>query len=549
VGRIALSIVSARSTQVVAAVGRIDYLVHSRRRSAFWILLLAPSAGAITVRESRIAASVSEQSCSVPKAVAVFQPSDRQAFLWFAARGAKAGDQIRVEWLDPSGAVSTTAEYGELPTAAEVCFTSQLPIAGFAPASQPGSWTARVIANGRLAFSRQFTIASDRETGGPVVTSVMWPGVKAREIDFTIRGKNFQAGSLVFIAQYAQAGGWTYLASLQPRTATPEQLVVHYAGLPANEYLVIVENPDQRMSRPMPFVIATNGYKLPFAAGDPWVLTQGPHGTFSHWGNSVHAYDIAPRAGRCVVAMKAGIAYTHDLGLRQDHRHRSFGNYITIDHGNGEYSHYAHLASRTFVVQNGQRVEQGQALATVGNSGYTLGEGGGYHIHVSVTRGLRISASSIPFQFEDLPDAPRSIHRAVVSSNASPLCDCRERQPGSIARRTLGRQWSGQVSIEQWWTDVVSVPKGSKILDVLLSWNNSANDLDLHLVSPSGRHYGWYGETTGYSGSKVNPEEFRVPNPEPGLWRISVQAVRGSGAVDFHLETSGVKNQVLVSSF
>jgi len=28
--------------------------------------------------------------------------------------------------------------------------------------------------------------------------------------------------------------------------------------------------------------------------------------------------------------MKAGIAYTHDLGLQQDHRHHSFGNYITI---------------------------------------------------------------------------------------------------------------------------------------------------------------------------------------------------------------------------
>ena len=138
----------------------------------------------------------------------------------------------------------------------------------------------------------------------------------------------------------------------------------------------------------MPFLIETGGYKLPIAAGEPWVITQGPYGTFSHWGNSLHAYDIAPRSGRCVVAMKAGIAYTHDLGLRQDHRHRSFGNYITIDHGNGEYSHYAHLATGTFVVKNGQHVEQGQALATAGNSGYTLGEGGGYHVHVSVTRAL-----------------------------------------------------------------------------------------------------------------------------------------------------------------
>ena len=85
------------------------------------------------------------------------------------------------------------------------------------------------------------------------------------------------------------------------------------------------------------------------------------------------------------------------------------------------------------------------------------------------------------------------------------------------------------------------VPKRSNTFEVTLSWQGRANDLDLHLVSPSGRHYGWYGDTTGYSGQKTNPESFRVPNPEPGLWRISVQAVRGGeGPIQFGVETSGV---------
>ena len=305
------------------------------------------------------------------------------------------------------------------------------------PASQPGNWTVRAVANGAVAFSRTFTIAASVDNGGPVVNSVTWSGQgsgeKAQEIDFTVRGKNFQPGSNVLIAQYKPAGGWTYLASLQPSDTAANQLTVHYAGLPANEYWVIVESPDGRMSRPAQFLIETGGYKLPTAAGVPWVITQGPYGTFSHWGNSLHAFDIAPREGSCVVAMKAGIAYTHDLGLQQDHRHHSFGNYITIDHGNGEFSHYAHLATGTFVVKNGQHVEQGQALATAGNSGYTLGEGGGYHVHVSVTRALPISSSSVPFQFEDLPNWTRgSGYRTVVSSNASPLCDCGSRR--AIAR-------------------------------------------------------------------------------------------------------------------
>jgi murein DD-endopeptidase MepM/ murein hydrolase activator NlpD len=511
---------------------------------AIWIIALVPPARAITVRQSIVTASVSEQSCTVPKPAAIFQPTQRQAFLWFVARQIRTGDQLRVDWIDPSGSISTTAEYGELPSTSELCFTTQLPIAGFAPASQPGLWTVRVISNGKSLFSRQFQIAGDAVLGGPIVTSVTWSGVKAQAIDFTVEGRGFQPNPLVFIAQYTPSGGWTYLTSLQPRTATQNQLVVHYPGLPANEYLVIVQNPDQRMSRPMPFVIATNGYKLPMAAGEPWVLTQGPYGTFSHWGNALHAYDIAPKSSRCIVAMKAGIAYTHDLGMKQDHRRRTFGNYITIDHGDGEYSHYAHLASGQFIVENGQRVEQGQALAIAGNSGYTLGEGGGYHVHVSVTRALPISSSSIPFHFEDLPDATRGgMNRTIVSSNASPYCDCRERRPGGVATHaTPAKQFSGQLSVAQWWSDLVTVSKGSKSFDVMVSWTGSNSDLDLHLVSPSGRHYGWYGDTTGFSGARTNPQEFRVPRPEAGVWRVSVQAVRGGPEpIEFGVSTSGQK--------
>jgi hypothetical protein len=325
-------------------------------------------------------------------------------------------------------------------------------------------------------------------------------------------------------------------------------LTAHYTGLPANEYLVIVENQDQRMSPPMPFLIETGGYKLPTAAGVPWIITQGPYGTFSHWGNSLHAFDIAPRDGSCVVAMKGGVAYTHDLGLRQDHRHHSFGNYITIDHGNGEFSHYAHLATGTFVVKNGQRVEQGQALATAGNSGYTLGEGGGYHVHVSVTRALPISSPSVPFQFEDLPGWTRgSGYRTVVSNNASPLCDCGSRRTIAAGGASAPEgQFSGTVSVAQWWSEVIAVPGRSKLLEVSLSWAGAPGDLDLHLMSPTGRHYAAYADTTGYSGD-TNPKTFRVPNPEAGLWRISVEGMRGSGPINFGVETSGSKRPLRAS--
>ena len=402
------------------------------------------------------------------------------------------------------------------------------------------------MVNGKIAFSRTFTIAAEVDNGGPAVTSVTWSGVKTQEIDFTVRGKNFQPNALVLIAHYRPAGGWTYLASLQPTANAPNQLSVHYAGLPANEYLVIVENPDQRMSRPMPFVIATGGYKLPTAAGIPWMITQGPYGTFSHWGNSLHAYDIAPRSGRCVVAMKAGIATRTISGLQQDHRHHSFGNYITIDHGNGEFSHYAHLATGTFVVKNGQRVEQGQALAIAGNSGYTLGEGGGYHVHVSVTRAMPITSPSVPFQFDDLGDLvarrPES-HGHVGQLVAAVRLQRSATLPRRWPRIPPKRQFSGQVSVAQWWSEVVAVPRGAKVFEATLSWADAANRLDLHLVSPSGRHYGWYGDHhrllgPGHQSPGISSAEARTR----AVADLGGGPPRRAGPIDFSVNTSGSKS-------
>jgi uncharacterized protein YfaP (DUF2135 family) len=108
------------------------------------------------------------------------------------------------------------------------------------------------------------------------------------------------------------------------------------------------------------------------------------------------------------------------------------------------------------------------------------------------------------------------------------------------------RQFSGTVSVAQWWSDFVTVSRASKVLEVTLSWAGAPGDLDLHLMSPSGRHYASYADTTGYSGD-TNPKIFRVPNPEVGLWRISVEGMRGSGPINFGVETSGAKGRLRAS--
>jgi hypothetical protein len=49
-----------------------------------------------------------------------------------------------------------------------------------------------------------------------------------------------------------------------------------------------------------------------------------------------------------------------------------WGNYIIIDHGNGEYSYYAHLALGSVKVKAGQKVTRGMTIGTVGNSGRSI---------------------------------------------------------------------------------------------------------------------------------------------------------------------------------
>lgn len=59
------------------------------------------------------------------------------------------------------------------------------------------------------------------------------------------------------------------------------------------------------------------------------------------------------------------------------------GNYITIKHAHGEYSTICHIKKGTFKVKEGDYVKAGTVLASVGNSGNTMGP----HIHFQVQKG------------------------------------------------------------------------------------------------------------------------------------------------------------------
>jgi len=519
------------------------------------------------VRQSALGAAAREQGCAVSRQQNSFAPAERQVFFWFVALQVRAGDNLKVEWLDPDGKVAATADYESLPAAPELCLLTQLPLAGFAPANQPGMWAVRAVSGGATLISRTFEIQKDPSGGKFNISTVTRTEVSAGETSLTLEGIGFEAGMMIHIAQYSKTGGWNYIAALMPDGAiTNTRVTATYHGvLGPGEYMAIVRSLDERLSNPARIVVATSsGYRMPFAGGETWEITQVPYGSFSHWGNVVNAFDIAPRSGACVVAMRAGIVYAFDRGEVQSHTNRSFGNYVTIDHGDGEYSHYAHLARGTFVVKTGQRVEAGQALAHVGNSGYTLGEGGGYHVHAEVTKSFNIASQSIPFTFSDIKTPSKGM--VVKSTQPVALGDCGKRFDGPIitqsgtpsstavgaslvnasistappARPALnGPKFHGEVGVGDWWHNGVTVPKGSTHLQVRLAFSGADRELNLHLVSPSNKHYGWYGDKTGYSGQGTNPEEFDIPAPESGTWRLSVQGTKGTGEVmKFEIETA-----------
>ncbi|HET6489958.1 MAG TPA: M23 family metallopeptidase [Syntrophales bacterium] len=76
------------------------------------------------------------------------------------------------------------------------------------------------------------------------------------------------------------------------------------------------------------------------------------------------------------------------------------GNYITIDHGNGEFSMYCHLKEGTIRVKAGQKVAKGEVIAQVGNTGNSSEP----HLHFQLMDSRDFfRANGLPVMFENIP--------------------------------------------------------------------------------------------------------------------------------------------------
>ena len=87
-----------------------------------------------------------------------------------------------------------------------------------------------------------------------------------------------------------------------------------------------------------------------------------------------------------------------------------WGNYVVIDHGNGEFAVYGHIKQGSARVAAGQAVRQGDPIAAIGASGSSMFP----HLHFELQTGPGMDAEGLPSTFHGF-DRVRGARRVPVA--------------------------------------------------------------------------------------------------------------------------------------
>lgn len=123
-----------------------------------------------------------------------------------------------------------------------------------------------------------------------------------------------------------------------------------------------------------------------FAPGGPRVRNED----FATWGEPI----LAPAPG-IVAAVRDGIR-DNSPGEINDDPTVSMGNFVSIDHGNGEFSVLGHLQMGSLRISVGDRLQSGEVVGSAGNSGNSNGP----HLHYNLQdRADPNRGTGLPAQF------------------------------------------------------------------------------------------------------------------------------------------------------
>jgi murein DD-endopeptidase MepM/ murein hydrolase activator NlpD len=139
---------------------------------------------------------------------------------------------------------------------------------------------------------------------------------------------------------------------------------------------------------------ASSPYKLPWRAGVTRLVAQGNRSFVSHRDGHLRAWDFWMSVGTHVLAARSGEVVEVEDGLDGIGR---LSNFVTIEHDDGTRAVYAHIRKGGAAVKVGDRVRQGQLVASSGMVGQTVFP----HLHFVVTD--HAGTASVQVSFADVP--------------------------------------------------------------------------------------------------------------------------------------------------
>lgn len=156
---------------------------------------------------------------------------------------------------------------------------------------------------------------------------------------------------------------------------------------------------------PIGSIETTERNGVTFASGDPQptVITatfggndsvhQGDHGALDiSTGNALGNVNIiAAKDGTVVYPTDRSLIQFPDNGSLSNRDGGGYGNYVIIEHSDGNFTLYGHMAQNSITVMAGDKVKQGQVIGKMGHSGRSTGA----HLHFEVRAGANSSANKV----------------------------------------------------------------------------------------------------------------------------------------------------------
>ncbi|MEL6734304.1 MAG: M23 family metallopeptidase [Pseudomonadota bacterium] len=142
-------------------------------------------------------------------------------------------------------------------------------------------------------------------------------------------------------------------------------------------------------------------YRLPYAKGTAFRISQGCNGKFSHFGSQRYAVDFSMKIGTPIHAARGGIV----VDVKEDsnkggpsRRFREEANVVSIQHDDRTLGMYFHLKQNGAAVEIGDRVKAGDLIGYSGNTGFSSGP----HLHFAVTKANKSISEeiSLPIFFQ-----------------------------------------------------------------------------------------------------------------------------------------------------